>query len=60
MFEVSELGKDQNEANPEVRVLIPYTSKGKAALILHRSSVSCLLDYRTSRTFQSCFRMVTL
>lgn len=44
MLGVIEFGKDQNEANPEVRVLIQYTSKEKATiLILQTSCASCLL-----------------
>lgn len=34
MFDVSEFGKDQNEVNPEVRVLIQYTSKEKATILI--------------------------
>jgi hypothetical protein len=34
VFEVSEFGKGQNEANPEVRVLTLYTSKEEAIHIL--------------------------
>lgn len=60
MFEVSEFGKGQNEANPEVRVLIQCISKEKAHLILRRSSASCFLDYMAYRTFHLCFSIFTV
>lgn len=60
MFEVSEFGKDQNEANPKVRVLMRYTAKEKTPLILHRPSTSCLLDCMAYRTFHLCFSMFTV
>lgn len=58
MFDVSEFGKEQNEVNPEVRVLIQYTSKEKATiLILQTSCASCLLDQLPSGASLLCFRM---